>query len=223
VPLRLIGDVHGAYRPYLNLLKDASYSLQVGDLGMDYQPITLVNHKRHRAIAGNHDCYEPGHSYFRNHPIFLDDFGTYKVPDFGSVFYVRGAWSIDHFPRQLAMEQGHAPCWWAAEELEVGQLNEAIALYEQLKPDFVVTHEAPLSRVPDLTDPSFAIRFGYNGIIKTKTNQTLERMLEIHQPEVWVHGHYHVRHEQKVGRTRFICLDMIRGQESIKNAYIDLD
>ena len=57
IDLRLIGDIHGKYDHYLNLVKDCQYTLQVGDLGFDYEPIFHLDPEKHRFIGGNHDNY----------------------------------------------------------------------------------------------------------------------------------------------------------------------
>ena len=48
--LRLIGDVHGKYDAYLDLIKEADYSIQLGDLGLDYFFLSQVDYKKHKLI-----------------------------------------------------------------------------------------------------------------------------------------------------------------------------
>ena len=75
--LRVIGDVHGQVdpeslftrdaRPYLEIISEASYSVQVGDMGdgETYDKlISTVDAGRHRFFPGNHDRYDrlPPHS-----------------------------------------------------------------------------------------------------------------------------------------------------------------
>jgi hypothetical protein len=81
--LRVIGDVHGQIqpddllfgksKPYLELITEAPYSVQVGDMGdgETYQQLVInVDASRHRFFPGNHDHYDqlPPHS--------LGDFGA---------------------------------------------------------------------------------------------------------------------------------------------------
>jgi predicted phosphodiesterase len=40
----------------------------------------------------------------------------------------------------------------------------------------------------------------------TRTGLALQAMFEIHQPEVWLFGHWHINKVQKIGATNFICL-----------------
>jgi len=66
--IRIIGDVHGLMSQYLDLISPVEYSVQLGDMGLDYSEIAHLG-KSHVFIPGNHDNY--------NHlPDFsLRDFG----------------------------------------------------------------------------------------------------------------------------------------------------
>jgi len=35
----------------------------------------------------------------------------------------------------------------------------------------------------------------------------LNELLHIHQPDIWIHGHYHVSKKTTYGKTKFICLN----------------
>lgn len=223
--LRFIGDIHGDYKSYLKLLEGVPYSLQVGDLGFNYRPLKWVDITRHRAIGGNHDNYQRDDpNYFAKQPIFLGDFGLHDVPGLHPVFYVRGAWSIDHAWRQTEQQRSGIASWWPEEELDQEQLDRATQAYVEAKPQIVVTHECPYSIVQYVTDPAFCLNFGYPaGTIETRTNKALQGMLDTHRPKLWVFGHYHTRQLINVNNTNFVCLDMARGQPSrMKNCYFDL-
>jgi hypothetical protein len=229
--LRFVGDVHGNYGEYLNLIAEAEYSIQVGDLGLDY---TLLRRGfadynlpdgHHVFLRGNHDCMqEDSPEYFRKQkrPKALEDFGL--MSSIG-VFYVSGAWSIDGKMRREAMaaRPDRPPLWWEAEELSPERLEEAVELYAECKPNLVVTHECPYEVVQHVTDPAFVLRFGYStGVIPTRTNQALQRMLEIHRPKWWLYGHYHKRKEVEHLGTRFVCLAPVEPYRDNKAAYLDL-
>lgn len=226
IPLRLIGDVHGNYDEYLKLLPNAEYTLQVGDLGFNYTRLTPpnVNTKRHRAIGGNHDNYARNSpQYFKKQPIFLEDFGLHEVPGFPPIFYCRGAWSIDHDWRQREAARGGPVSWWPEEELTDEQFEAAFQLYERSKPKIVVTHEAPISLVQYVTNPQFCLQFGFPaGTITTRTNTTLQRMLDAHRPKLWCFGHFHRRWDETIDGTRFVCLDTLQRNRSNKTAVLDL-
>jgi hypothetical protein len=218
--LRVIGDVHGAYAYYDYLADNAPYSLAVGDMGWNPQLIDQ-DPRFHRAIAGNHEVYDPEHpKYYKKFPVFLGDWGTHEVPGLPPIFYVRGAWSIDWKKRAFKFP----PEWWAEEELSIPQLNEVIEAYCDIKPEIVVSHEAPLDVVHLVTDARFARDYGYDsGVIKSKTNQAFQAMLENHRPKRWIFGHYHKRRDFEIDGTQFTCLDMLRsGEHNLPNSYIDL-
>lgn len=208
IHFRLIGDVHGYPNipSYIKRAKKAEYSLQVGDLcGGKYKFLNELDPDHHKVLAGNHEVYNKGSDwYFRKMPHFLGDFGVWSPPDFEEIFYLRGGFSLNYKKKQ------HWGCWSEEEELTVVQLQEAINLYAFLRPDFVVTHECPLRVVEHVTNPAVTLSFGYsNPIIRTKTNQALDAMMEIHQPKIWVFGHYHTYMSKKIDGTHFICLNQM--------------
>lgn len=201
--LNLIGDLHGQYTLYTKLVKRLpaeEYSLQIGDFGFSYGVLNAVDHNNHKMFFGNHDNYDLFHTV----PSNLGHFGVWK-----DIFFVRGAWSIDRKYRMLGID------WWEKEELAYSELNDASLLYFREKPSIMVTHEAPLSVVEYVTDPSVAKDFGYDGVIKTKTNQSLQSMLDGHRPKLWVFGHYHTMWSKEIDGTNFICLNSYPNKGSV--------
>ena len=190
--LRLIGDVHGHYDRYHQLIRKAESSIQVGDFGFEYTTLSGVDARRHRIVGGNHDNYDD----MGNWPHFLGNYGIHNVPGFGDIFFIRGGFSIDRSMRREGVS------WWYEEELSMAQCYAALAEYTKVRPNFVVTHECPLSVVPYLLTGSMRI-------ITSRTNQLLERMLDVHQPRRWVFGHYHLSLNKIVGNTHFTCLDSL--------------
>jgi predicted phosphodiesterase len=91
--VRIIGDVHGNYQKYLEIIKESEYSIQIGDLGLNYDFFKKnnVNSNNHVFFGGNHDNYDTINSCNNN----LGDFGFKQLGDF-KFFFVRGAWSIDN-------------------------------------------------------------------------------------------------------------------------------
>ena len=186
---RLIGDIHGHYGPYHLLLRKATHTLQLGDFGFDYKTLFVVNAEKHRILGGNHDNYDDINSW----PHFLGDYGTYNVPGFGDVFFVRGGLSIDRHRRVEGVD------WWREEELGMAQCYAALAEYSKVKPNFVVTHECPVTVVPYVTSSTH--------IIPSRTNQLLEQMFATHKPKQWVFGHYHQFWSKNIDGTCFRCLN----------------
>lgn len=213
--LRIIGDVHSKRNKYLSLIEGAEYSLQVGDLdivGFDWLAEAGVDPEHHKFIGGNHDNYDR-----IDVPHNLGDFGVWSVPNFGEVFFVRGAWSIDRKRRTFGLD------WWHAEELSHQKCEEAIELYAQVKPKILISHACPTNIVGLVADPQVALNWGFSqSVIRTRTDEMLQAMLDHHLPRLHVFGHYHRAYDRwvdgrsgeemvegnldKSGYTRYICL-----------------
>lgn len=227
--LGLIGDVHGQISQYEEMANECKYSLQVGDLGWWYDGLTL-DYMRHKFIAGNHDDYSveevngidpqdysnpkfiqnggelttDGQKVWRftNLPKhFVGHFGSWKIPDTKGktnpdLFFVRGAMSIDDKRRIIGKDL------FAMEEMTRMELESAIALYSEKKPDIVVSHTCPTSITANLHLP-----FSEGCVFRTKTCQALDAMLSVHRPKLWVFGHFHQSYDETIDGTRFVCVD----------------
>jgi hypothetical protein len=199
--LRFIGDVHGKLGQYVELAEDAHYSIQVGDLSVgDYKYLNekKLDPERHKVLAGNHDNYREDASgkFCVQTAHFLGDFGVYNVPNFGSIFYVRGGDSIDKARRVWNKD------WWDKEQLSYGQLKEAIDLYKKVKPMYVVTHECPAELLPDMAT------IKYKEMSPSVTAQALQQMFEYEgcRPAHWIFGHHHQNKTVSRKGTLFRCL-----------------
>jgi hypothetical protein len=130
----------------------------------------------------------------------LGDYGF--LPEY-SLFYLAGAFSID---RDFRIE---GQSWWRDEELSYRELEKAADLYSLMKPKYVLSHEAPAKAgetlLYNLIGPYFAMK---GGCTQSPTAQMLQVMLENHQPEKWVFGHYHVDKKFYTPgfNTEFICV-----------------
>jgi hypothetical protein len=217
-----IGDCHGNIQRLLSILMRypaAHRIFQLGDMALGF-PNTILPHcsPNFKFIRGNHDS--PADC--RAHLNYLGDYGYYSDL---KLFYLGGAYSIDHEWRK-AHNRMHPrqPVWWEDEQLGEEDLASAFKLYVDVKPNLVISHEAP-SRVAK--EPSFI-----NAVISThacgmdklnsgnsRTSKALDAMLAHHEPALWLFGHYHVNwdssvsrshryyeHEARVDDTRFICL-----------------
>lgn len=188
--LTLVGDVHSNVADYVPLVQESDYSIQLGDLGFDYSLLDQLDPARHRFLPGNHDNYAalPPHA--------LGDYGVWKVPDAepeglsGEIFLVRGAFSIDRSSRTENVD------WFAQEELSDEQIAQAIAFYAEVKPDSVVSHDSPTSLLPYVT----------NYRPNARTNQSLQKMLDIHRPKRWFFAHHHFTWGKEIDGTLFMCL-----------------
>jgi predicted phosphodiesterase len=180
-----VGDVHSHFERLDDvILGESQPVVQVGDLGVgrgtEPDPILPPNFY---FIRGNHD--NPARS--RAHSNYLGDYGYVEE---WNLYYVSGAWSIDHAKRTPQVD------WWPDEELDLAHLWNAVEQIEKIKPRILVTHEAPASVVEKL--------FGKES--GTNTALALEDAFGLHQPEWWFFGHHHQFRNEVIGGTRFVCL-----------------
>lgn len=198
--MRWIGDVHGHFRQYKRIIADCPASIQVGDLGIGFRycgdardgefmanpPYDAMVAGNHRFIKGNHD----NPSACRKHTQCIKD-GTVE----GDIMYIGGALSID---RQWHTE-GYD--WWPDEELSISELNTLVDVYATAKPRVMVSHDCPetIARLMMAQD-------GSKIEMPSRTRQALQSMLEIHRPEIWLFGHWHVSLDKVIDGTRFVCL-----------------
>lgn len=200
--VRFIGDVHGKFAPYKKLIRDAPFSIQVGDMGVGFQgfrqgelkhlanpPFDAMSEGRHLFLRGNHDNPEvcKRHKYWIPDGTFLD----------GAVFCVGGAVSIDRVYRTEGMD------WWADEECSRAELDEIVDRYIEAKPDIVCTHECPESMANEIMAAFNKVKISDG----SRTRQAFEVMLFHHQPRYWVFGHWHQSLSFVRGRTTFQCLN----------------
>jgi len=123
--IRFIGDVHGQFTLYNEIISCEHETLQIGDMGIGFVGDNNFNPgSKDYFINGNHD--DPDKC--KNYPTFLEKHGMFK-----NIFYCGGGFSID---RKWRIE---GKSWWANEEQSTTELNSAIDLYTIQKPDIVVT------------------------------------------------------------------------------------
>lgn len=208
--MRVIGDVHGLkYELSIlldNIPEDVTSVVQVGDMGVgfgqgDYWHESLdemMNSVKGRWIRGNHDSP----NQCREMKSWIPD-GLVE----NDIMYVGGAWSIDYQWRTMGIDI------WEDEELSYEELDRMLSIYDLIRPRVMVTHDCPLSVSKQLfidNDKSFSKQQ-----YKTRTGSALERMFELHQPELWLMGHWHSDADQVINGTRFICLNEL--------SYVDVD
>lgn len=193
--MKFIGDVHGKFNRYKALIKQHQNTIQVGDMGIGFlkwphgepsanPPFDAMLDSGARFIRGNHD----NPASCRKHQMWIPDG---HIED--DMFFVGGAYSIDYAYRKEGFS------WWRDEECSIEQLNTIADAYAVAKPRIMVTHDAPLSVVE-------RIHGSHHRFDDTRTQQALQAMFEVHQPDIWIHGHHHVSFEQVVEGTKFICL-----------------
>ena len=195
--LWVVGDVHGLIPSYekvcqrLHKFDPEAVTIQVGDMGVGFKGVRAPECGPNDFwIAGNHDdalvCEKcPGN---------LGDFGVRQFCGY-SVFFMRGAMSTDRAFRT----EGES--WWAYEELTDQQLDQAVNLYRESRPEVVVTHDCPRQ----IRDHWFKCAF-----VESRTVDALSRMLKAHQPLHWALGHHHHPREELFLGTHFICVNELQ-------------
>jgi hypothetical protein len=77
---------------------------------------------------------------------------------------------------------------------------KARELYREIKPDIFLAHDCPDFMVPEYIGPH-AKRY------ENITGWALVELYKIHQPKLFIHGHYHVSKTTQYGDTKFVCLN----------------
>jgi hypothetical protein len=199
--ITIIGDVHGKYQNYLNIVKNNEYTVQLGDYGFKYESLKDVNHNNHLIIGGNHDNMDK----IINTAHYLGNYGYTELNGI-NFFWYRGAYSIDRQYRTIGIN------YWSNEENNIETFIKARELYREVKPDLVLTHDCPESIVYQMLSPNHRI---YQNI----TNWALQELFNIHQPKRWFFGHHHQSKTIQYGNTKFICLDELEIYSLVKGEY----
>lgn len=160
----------------------------MGDCGYEYDYLNLLDGNKHKLIHGNHDQIDIVGQY----PHFLGRFGFSELNEV-KFFFVSGGFSIDKKYRMKAYYSGSAPqTYFFNEELSQAEGMQCLELYEKIKPDLVLTHEAPRSITREMFNPEKLRDWGFDPeTFTTSTQELLEQMLEIHYPKFWYFGHHH--------------------------------
>lgn len=192
--IRVIGDIHGDYEAYQQIISEVDKSIHVGDFGIGFRNDDFQRSEKHRFIRGNHDNPEKckGNSHW--------------IPDgtkFEDVFCVGGGFSIDRDWRTEGVD------WWPKEELTYDEFYKIMDVYEAVKPKVVVSHEGPSELIERMYHDKTIFK------PHSRTSQALQSMYHIHQPSIWIFGHWHHSRVLNMGDTTFICLGI--------NAYIDIE
>jgi predicted phosphodiesterase len=221
--IRFIGDIHGKYLPYLELTYKAEKSIQVGDFGFGFGTLgaasyvdSMIERDRiiqgnHRMIRGNHD--KPAEAMLSKY--FIKD-GTIEIVDGYKIMFIGGAASIDYMYRTEGVS------WWRDEELSYEELENLIKIYEEEKPDILITHECPEFFAKDVMIPLV----GGISDFKSRTRDALEEMYKIHSPKIHIFGHWHINLDFKSPLSRFTSLDGYSNTRFIclnELCYLDLD
>jgi len=218
-PLAVIGDSHGFFttichgrrysRGRTNLYKILPTlpcnTVQLGDYGIfngeDIKTLRKIKPREgfwDRFFRGNHD----NPSLCRKQANCLGDFGI--LPDYPQIMFFAGAESTDVQPDGLWPGRTKGKNWWTDEQLSPEQMDEALELYSQTKPEIVLSHDCP-TRCWGLL--SFGAGFPYWKFAGSRTPDFLDRLLDIHKPRLWFFGHHHQARGFWVDGVKFRCCD----------------
>jgi hypothetical protein len=201
--ISIIGDVHGKKDRHLEIIAANEHTLQIGDLGFSYDYLKGVDSDRHKFFGGNHDNVDTMY----DQPQCLGDFGAYEL-DNTPFFFIRGAFSVD-WPARVNWEAGGGQkTWWEKEQLSLLEGNDCLEDYAKAKPDLVFSHSCPTEVSKLIGNPNTLAYFGFNPeTFTTCTQELLQVLFDIHQPSMWVFGHFHKSWSHSLKGTDFICLD----------------
>lgn len=188
----IIGDAHGKFKALQQIVdkhSDEDLIIQVGDLGLGFSdaksdPADFGNN--FKFIRGNHD----NPAVCRQHKNYLGDYGVFDYNN-KKVFFMGGAFSIDWHLRRDGLD------WWYDEQLGMHELQDAIDVFETVKPDIVITHDCPKIMYNELIYGPFA---------NNDTCNALQVMFNMHKPDIWIFGHHHKSISFNIDKTNFICV-----------------
>lgn len=210
--VRIVGDVHGKILKYVDIVKDVSHSVQVGDMGFEYSQLNVLSHYHHVFFGGNHENYDT--YYDTLHRVGNGNYGKFTLDNL-DLFFIRGEFSIDKAVRLKYERLGLGKGWWIQEELNDLQMKMALNSYEKVKPKIMLSHGCPDEIARMIGNPKILQAYGFDDKKFTTCTQTLlQNCFDIHQPDIWVFGHFHMNLDFPYKNTRFICLSEL--------SYIDL-
>lgn len=189
-----IGDVHGHFLDYNELVKKLPCSIQLGDMGIGFKPYeSFPVYSQHRWIRGNHDNPIACKGYSN----YLGDFGYLEEEE---IFFVSGGFSIDRMYRTEGIN------WWRDEELDVKAQAEVVKLYTKIKPRIVISHECPRDAIQYVGSK-------YIGIAPSSTAALLNHLWGIHSPQRWIFGHHHTTMDFEIDNVKFQAVNILDAVE----------
>jgi predicted phosphodiesterase len=226
--IRIIGDVHGCINncarlpekpSYIKIcqdLSDVDYSIQLGDMGFDYSELPkFLCPSQHMFFSGNHDNFD---QYYKCKHA-LGDFGYMMLQssyeESADFFFVRGSYSIDKKYRLDLEKNLGVKSWWEEEELTDDKMKQCFNNYQMIKPKVVLSHDCPSIVSSMIGNPDILTAFGLNPNFVARTQSFLQKLFNIHQPKLWLFGHYHKNWEVELKGTHFMCVG--------ERDYIDFD
>jgi predicted phosphodiesterase len=222
----IISDLHGSKGRHIELCKQAEKSntvtLQIGDLGYDYDYLKSIDYTKHKFFGGNHDNYNLINKGIQHH------LGDYGISDHGGYefFWVRGEFSIDYRMREQKYYAGLWPMTFFKDDEEIKHSEHPNVLREYASyintnkklghKSVVISHGCPRSIARRIGNPKVLEHFGFDpDTFSTFTQDLLESMLERYPPDLWIFGHFHQNRDFMYESTRFVCIK--------DNEYLSID
>ena len=222
----IVGDVHGnwdCFSQHVNHVKQRGIPfdeiIQVGDFGFYGRSMNLFNHYKRKInypihfICGNHE----DHDLLEHYPKIKEQFGlTYHkkgditIVDHGvKIGWMGGAFNVDR-PQEFINGTQNFP---SKEEIStmIGKVNALDGV------DLMITHSCPQSigvamkgsNFFNATIDEFIVKLGYPASpVWDCGDQPLTDLWHglNKKPKDWVFGHFHKRHQGRVGTTNFFCV-----------------
>lgn len=203
--IRFIGDAHGKTDEYLEIAKESSHSIQLGDFGFSRSWNALyyggLDAEKHKVLGGNHDDYD----ICINSPYYLGDFGEFTM-DGKSILFIRGGLSIDRTYRVGDELSGSKKTWWSQEELSFSQMIDCLEFAKTTRPDIIISHAAPAMLIPQLTKGDLTKWKFHSGYVEN-TSLLLQKIVDANIcPKMWLFGHYHVSFADEIGGVLYMGL-----------------
>lgn len=92
-------------------------------------------------------------------------------------------------------------------------MKECERQYLEVKPSIVIAHSCPGIISDTFCKNDMMQRFGWGRIYKSRTQQFMTHLWQLHQPLIWVFGHFHSSQNFEADKTRFICLNELETLE----------
>lgn len=203
-----VGDTHGdlefAQRAAEHAAEHDATIIQVGDWGFEWpgaRHLVALDAILWRSgqvtmhfVDGNHDWHPVLPDLVAPHVIYQPRGSTYTDADGTRFLFQGGAPSIDWASRTPGRS------WWPEEVITEEDHARALAVDGPIH--VLVTHDAP-DYPPGFApkgDPAFRAR-------SARSMEMIAKLVDHHQPELHVHGHWHTRYSRRRGSTEVVGLD----------------
>lgn len=204
--MKFIGDVHGHFSRYKNIIRDHPNTIQVGDMGVGFRRwphgewqsnphYDMMVAQNAWFIRGNHDNPHT----CRRHSQCIKDGHVETTKKGTKIMYIGGASSND---KEYRIEDFS---WWPEEELSQKDMWEIAEKYAKEKPDVMVTHDCPIEIIAHI--------HSHHLYDNSRTQQFLQALFNAHKPKMWIHGHHHISFDRVINGTRFVCLAELEMKE----------